>query len=247
MNSDRTPSLSFRLRHVFSDHSQHSSRLRSRLGVLVAMVLIPLLLGVLACMPVPVGDPEKSRVDPAISGIWLSSLEADAPLMIFDPFDKRTWLVSMFELKEEQPVASGQADSASSDNDERATSVINLSQQHQYTIEEFVLCKGWLTPIGDGRFLTLEEKNFDPGSEPGHWWVFRVKVVAEDQIQLVALNAGFNGLEDIETSEEAEKVIRQNLENPELYGDTLDYRRASQGELGVVDQLLEAFGVSSGT
>ena len=33
--------------------------------------------GLLACMPVPVGDPERSRIDPNLSGAWLLAEEND--------------------------------------------------------------------------------------------------------------------------------------------------------------------------
>ena len=68
---------------------------RSRAGLLITLILIPLLMGVLACLPVPVGDPEKSLVDPAMSGIWIGEdAEGDASIIVLDPYDKRSWLMS---------------------------------------------------------------------------------------------------------------------------------------------------------
>ena len=47
-----------------------SAKLRSISGALLMLVIIPILAGLLACMPVPIGNPERSRIDPAITGVW---------------------------------------------------------------------------------------------------------------------------------------------------------------------------------
>ena len=67
---------------------------RSITGALMMLAIIPIFAGLLACMPVPIGDPERSRIDPDISGVWLleSEEEFDA-LYLYQPYDKRTWLV----------------------------------------------------------------------------------------------------------------------------------------------------------
>jgi len=65
---------------------------------MLALVLIPIFAGLLACMPVPIGDPERSRIDPELSGVWavLQSEDSgsDAIFYIIEPYDKRTWLVT---------------------------------------------------------------------------------------------------------------------------------------------------------
>lgn len=80
---------------------------RSRAGLLIVVILLPLLLGVLACippMPVPLGNPENSAIDPALSGAWVLSENGDVAMdqglqvMVLDPYDKRTWLLSFITL-----------------------------------------------------------------------------------------------------------------------------------------------------
>ncbi len=44
---------------------------RSLLGGAVALLLVPFIAGLLACLPVPIGDPERSRVDIPLEGVWL--------------------------------------------------------------------------------------------------------------------------------------------------------------------------------
>jgi len=243
MNIDRTPSSSSSFTRFFGENSSQSSRYRSRAGLLIAMLLLPLLLGVLACMPVPIGDPEESRIDPALSGVWLTDLAEDMPLMVFDPYDKRTWLVSWFELEEREPIVSGQNGSANLDQENQAATTNELLQMNQCSVEGFILFKGWLTTIGGEHFLTLEQKTFEPGATPEYWHVFQVKTVGGDRLQLKGVNGDFDGFEDVETTKEAEEVIRQNLENTDLFGDTLNYQKASNNELEMFSQLLEDFGL----
>ena len=50
-------------------------------------------------MPVPIGDPEKSRIDPDLSGMWLLLMGDLAPAVaLFEPYDKRTWLIAQFPI-----------------------------------------------------------------------------------------------------------------------------------------------------
>ena len=74
---------------------------RSATGVLLMLGIIPVFAGLLACMPVPVGDPEKSRIDPELSGVWAVSGEGNSgPVYFLRPYDKRTWLIWATEVEE---------------------------------------------------------------------------------------------------------------------------------------------------
>lgn len=226
------------LTRFFGEDTPKSSRHRTRVGLLLAVILLPLLLAVLACMPVPVGDPEKSQVDSAISGVWLADLDEDAPLVVFDPYDKRTWLVSWFNLKEETSLDSEQSD---------GVSAIRMLQENQYAITNFIMFKGWLTRIQGERILTLESKTFEPGVTPEHWWVFRVRSDGMDHLELTDVDYEFEGLKDAKTPAEAEEIIRQNLENPDFFEDPTIYHRVSSKDLETVNELFEELGMDDGT
>ena len=45
---------------------------RTFTGALLMLGILPIFAGLLACMPeyVPLGDPEKSRIDPELNGYW---------------------------------------------------------------------------------------------------------------------------------------------------------------------------------
>ena len=51
--------------------------IRTVSGAILMLAIIPIFAGLLACMPVPIGNPEKSRIDPEISGVWLAAADAE--------------------------------------------------------------------------------------------------------------------------------------------------------------------------
>lgn len=76
------------------------ARQRSLSGFLLGIVLIPVLAGLVGCfeiLPVPLGDPEKSRVDSGLSGLWLG----EEGVWALEPYDKRTWLVSVYSISDD--------------------------------------------------------------------------------------------------------------------------------------------------
>ena len=247
MKTESTGFFLSSLVRFFHENSTQVSRRRSRAGLLIALILLPLLLGVLACLPVPVGDPEKSQIDPALSGIWLVSSDDEYQLMVLDPFDKRTWLVSWVDLEEKAPLVSGQKDDSNQDEEESEASALELLRNNQFEADSLALFKGWLTKIEGKHFLTLEPKIYKPGATPKYWWVFQVQSDDADRLELVAVNIKFGGLEDVKSSGEAEKIIGDNLENPELYGDSMDYHKVSPNDNDTVTELLEKFGADDGT
>ena len=71
-------------------------RQRSLSGLFLALILVPVLAGLLACLPVPIGDPERSRIDTSLNGLWLWG----DGVMLFEPYDKRTWLLSAYKIRD---------------------------------------------------------------------------------------------------------------------------------------------------
>jgi len=72
-------------------------RNRSLTGAVIAVLVLPVFAGLLACMPsfpVPIGNPEKSRIDSDISGMWISSDGSQTMIHLYVPYDKRTWLLT---------------------------------------------------------------------------------------------------------------------------------------------------------
>jgi len=76
------------------------------LGLAIAAVMLPILIGVLACipaLPVPIGDPNKSRIDPALTGVWFDVYREH--LWVIQPYDGRTYLVTVYDFYPDDCVA----------------------------------------------------------------------------------------------------------------------------------------------
>ena len=67
---------------------------------LVQLSIVVIVLGVLtSCLPAPLGDPSKSRVDPALKGCWINEDGDDAIMAIVAPFDEHVYCVDVITLK----------------------------------------------------------------------------------------------------------------------------------------------------
>ena len=168
------------------------SATRSTTGAVLMLAIAPFVVVLLACMPVPIGNPERSRVDPAISGVWLATSDGDEVLYAFEPWDKRTWIVtgvSVEEGDEDVPI---------------------------------VVYKVWRSKHGGERFMTWEPRiNYgNEEFQPEMWIVFREQREGDGRMSLHMVNGDddvFDGLD--ETRRAYEKVLRKNARNPDIYVD----------------------------
>ena len=222
---------------------------RSLSGAMLALVLIPIFAGLLACMPVPIGDPERSRIDPELTGVWavLSSGEyTDEPgFYVFEPYDKRTWLVSGAGLEE-----GDDSDLSKYDLTSYAGFVELVADDDQIYIDEIAVYKAWLKKLGGEVFMTWEPKIvIDDGiAEPDVWLVYRIIKDGPDTIRMQMVNAEsdlFDGVK--ETRRAYERVISKNASNPELYGNSKDeviqdfatLARVKESEMDFFEDLLQ--------
>jgi len=188
---------------------------RSVTGAVLMLAIIPVIVGLLACMPVPVGDPERSRVDDELNGIWV--LTEDGKIdgyYLFRPWDKRTWLV--------------------------------LGVGHEGDeVEPVAVYKAWLKKLGGETFMSWEMAGGmqDDGSFlPDYWLVFRVEKDGARTVNLHMLEMEYDGFEDFPSPEgydgnyakdmrrKFERVIRKNVDDAGLYGDSLQLRRLADGD-----------------
>lgn len=199
-------------------------RSRSTIGMLAMLAMVPAIVGLLACMPVPIGDPERSRIDPEMTGIWVKTEMIDymdeCLFYVFEPYDKRTWLVTCLEV-------SADPDFEGPDEDPTSYSeVIALlrgaeEQGQEFGVEAIGFYKAWLKKLGGATYLTWEPKTYiDDGiKEPDVWFVHRVVKSGPDRMDLQLVDGESSDLfDDVEETRRAyERVIKKNVDNPELY------------------------------
>jgi hypothetical protein len=183
------------------------------------LAIIPAIIGILACMPVPIGDPERSRIDPEISGVWVWLDSDDDAFYAFEPYDKRTWLLTGIPIEEGKD-----ADFSDYDLDEY-DDLVQLMEDEAIgddgaTATGTVVYKVWRTKLGGEWFMTWEPKaEFNQDNfKPEVWWVFREDRPDANSLDLYMVGGDlFKGVE--ETRRAFERVIKKNARNPDLYDD----------------------------
>src|SRR5690242_16052116 len=73
----------------------------SRKAVLIVTTLV--LLAFVGCITIPLGDPEKAKVDDKLLGAWMTRPgdEGEQTLFTVLPYDSHTCLVTQFDFKKE--------------------------------------------------------------------------------------------------------------------------------------------------
>ena len=193
---------------------------RSISGAVLMLAIIPAIIGILACMPVPIGDPERSRIDPEISGVWVwLDSEDDAAFYAFEPYDKRTWLLTGVPMEASEAVVLANYDLQTYAGLAELIENVTVGDDG-VTATEIMLYKAWLTKLGGVWFMTWEPKTvFDNESfSPELWYVFRMDRPDENTLDLTMLDDKlFEGVE--ETRRAYERVIKKNAKNEKLYLD----------------------------
>jgi hypothetical protein len=232
---------------------------RSIAGALLMILIVPLFAGLMACMPVPIGDPERSRIDPEISGVWF--LETDDgfdALYQLRPYDKRTWLMIGVPLNEGDAYK-GEPLGINTIDDAIAALEAHDIGDEGITADATRMFKVWLAKIRGQVFMTWEmvggfdEDGFEA---PEIWYVFRVEKQGKDRIELFMVNADhetFEGLEEPDGDyhgynyprdvrrkwERALRKVAKNIDDEELYLGPWVLQRVPESLLDDADALFE--------
>jgi hypothetical protein len=201
----------------------------------LAVAFVPFLLALLACLPVPIGNPEKGRIDAELTGAWLAPAEGDdkGGVFLLEPYDTRTWLVS---------TVGARTDRTSAQTATPATPPADgLAGLERDGLEfELAVYKGWLTRIQGVRFLVLEPKLSvtDTGMTPTLWFAYRIARPAPDTLELRALKSDRGEFTHVTTTAEAEAVIGTHLDDPEFYDAAFSLSRVATSDYARVRTIL---------
>lgn len=196
--------------------------IRSLSGIVLMLGIIPIFAGLLACMPVPIGDPERSRIDPDLNGVWAVETSDDAgPVYFLRPYDKRTWLILGTEVRGE----SLQTDTAQQ--------VIDLLGGDDVETDSVVVQKAWLKKLGGATFMTWESVgSYDEDGLvlPEYWMVWKLEKNGPDEFSLRLVNGEHDVFADLDELDDDrgnltrvrrqwERALRKAVDNPELFAD----------------------------
>ena len=228
--------------------------MRSISGAMLMLMIIPIFAGVLACMPVPIGNPERSRIDPDITGSWIMEDGSDADLYLYQPFDKRSWLVVGAQIEKG---SEAEIDELEIESAEDALAALRKypAGAAGITSTSTIAFKVWLTKLGGEVFMTWEPvggMNRDGSFTPEYWFVFKVVKETESRISLYLVNSEYEGFADITKPEDYEgddypgdmrrtweRAIRKHVEDSELYGDPWTLHRVPTEDVEKAAELFQ--------
>jgi hypothetical protein len=194
-----------------------SARSFWRRGTIVAVVVAGLL-GLAACLPVPLGDPAKSKADSRFFGVW-EWRDSRVHRAVIRPWDERTLIVD---------VLSG-----------------DLAEDGTTKPRERDLYKAWLTDVKGQTFLTLQPIEtigmVNGDTRKPYFLIAKVKI---DGITLtaMALDPEFKKLNGVTTREALERIVSDNLDDPKLFTTTpIVAARWSVDQMKGLEKLQETF------
>lgn len=194
--------------------------MRSNLAKHVTWVIaFALIVGLVGCLEIPLGDPERSKVDDRFTGLWLQRGEAadDGTLVSVVPYDARTCLVTVMKFAR--------------------------GDDKQVTAREEGNYKMWFTDVGGVRFVTLEPK--DPAGLLGKTGKFYIVAKVEREGDVVTTTGVSDKLvkaANVTTPAELEKLIAGNLGNADLFGGSESYELLGPDRAEEAKAILAAFG-----
>jgi hypothetical protein len=178
--------------------------------------LIAVILGLTACVEHPVGAPEKSKVDPQYSGVWLMKEEGGEDTLLFmRPYDSRTYYANILTYS-------------------RKNDGIEPSERNDF--------KAWLTAIGGATFISMEClscAHFAGVAKKPPYLVGKISL-EDSSLHLRFVNGGEEPAESANNSGELEKVIAENVNSDSLYiDDEFVFKKAKDKTF--IEAVLKAF------
>lgn len=224
---------------------------RSVYGLILMLGIIPIFAGLLACMPVQIGDPEESLIDTEMTGIWalinpeMGDGDGLGAFYIFESFDKRTWLITGIGVNAGTLVDGSDYELSSYEGYESLAASEEVGPEQIYA-DGVILYKAWVADIGGKQFFVWEQRGLadEPGAEPEFWIVYRLDRIDDRTLDLQMVNGETEPFDVINPKEfdhpekirrAAERVLAAHVDDPVIYSD-------GDGELIPAMQLLRAEG-----
>ena len=191
---------------------------RTRLGVMLAIPLGMLLLFMSACLPAPVGDPEKSTVDPALNGAWTGEDATNKVLVLIRPWDTHTYFLQYFSV-DKKP--------GGTDNGQ-------------------INCKSWLTTLGGKTFIVsepLQTYEYVPGAgaKPDRYWIVGKVERDHNAMTFRMINPDSEFVKGLTTREQLESAITANAGKDDLFNAPMVFKKVDKENAAILDDTLKKF------
>lgn len=191
------------------------SRLFSGKGLLIAACAV--LIGFVGCISIPLGDPEKAKVDDKLTGAWITAPngEGEQTLITIVPYDAHTSLMSQFGFKK--------------DGD-----TIKPGGRFDW--------KMWLVDIKGTTFASLEMKNPQLAMEPQEERFTSAKLKRDGEtITFQTIKDEFVKNANIITPQQLQDLIADNLNSADLFNDATTMTQVKADQKEMVEKVIDAF------
>jgi hypothetical protein len=175
------------------------------------------LIGFIGCISIPLGDPEKAKVDDKLVGAWVNKPDENGKQTMFTvvPFDSRACLVSQFDFA-------------------KTGDKIQPDARWDW--------KMWLVDVKGTTFASFEWKNPELALENNAERFACAKLTKNgDTITIALVKDDFVKSKNITTSQQLEELIAANVNNAEMYGDAIELTKVKDDQKEAVGKVFEAF------
>lgn len=221
------------------------------------LVIIPIFAGLLACMPeyVPLGNPERARIDEDMSGMWF--VEGDGTenglignVVFLEPWDKRTWLITTVGVELSDSADLDELDFELEYEGDTSTYDGFVGLFEHLDVDEAVFevgalqYKAWLVKLRGEHFMTWElrvvKDNSDQLLESWYWQDFRVTERAADRMVMHLIDPDFPQLKEAPAERRAwERVVKKHVDDDELYYDEdIVFERVREDDIDLFIELV---------
>ncbi|MBI1371873.1 MAG: hypothetical protein GC159_03815 [Phycisphaera sp.] len=185
---------------------------RTLIPAIIAIPLAALILTLAACLPVPLGDPEQSKANDKLSGVWLERKDDgtvdESNIYVMIPYDARTHMLRVLKVDESSP-------------DELKT-----KEEGQYKV--------WVTAVKGRSFLTLHPlvpaAVLSEDDAKKRFFLHAKFDLSDDRNTLLVWGLkgdDFEPFKGVKTSDDVRRAVEANVDNTEMYGDKTTYTRVT--------------------
>ena len=170
----------------------------------VGVVIVAGVMLLASCLPVPLGDPETSKVDAKLTGVWLQTKDnGERKLIAIAPADSHVYIIENVDYIK----------------DGDALKVIGRGTM-----------RAWLTDVQGTRFLVCEfmEGMCDPKKAEKVYPTFKISATA-DKVELSLIDEKYAAFKSVKDPAALAKAIGEHLNDAAMYNNqALTFQRLDQ-------------------
>lgn len=185
--------------------------------VVLTSLVVAGLLGLAACLPVPLGDPEKSKVDSSYVGAWEWADGDSTNIVTLRPYDERTYLVDAYTI----------------------TGTIDEPRPKWHGAY-----KAWLTKVKGETFITMQPAE-TLAALPGeklekHYLIAKLKL-EEGKLKATGIDGGYKAAKEAGTPTALEQVIRENMDDVSMWTKPIVASPIGADRMSALAKVMKAF------